>query len=274
MDDQGNGMVGEPLRAPVFALTRESWTFSALWDHCLAAFQREWVGLSLAALLTLVIVYGVAFAGGLVGAIAEGLGGGGKSPVVGGAIALLQVVLQYGAQAALSLGLMRVALDVLHGERAEVSRLFGQLHKAPGYLLAQLGLMLLVLLPFAALGGLGFLTYRLELLGETGLFVAGFLAFLVLLVPLIYFTLPLYFLAPELALQERPEVLQSVRACYRVADGHRLEMLGVAMLGGALLFAGVLLCCVGVFPALGLMTLLSGGLYAALRRGTALDERP
>jgi hypothetical protein len=97
-------------------------------------------------------------------------------------------------------------------------------------------------------------------------------AALLLMVPIVYFTLPIYYLVPELVLQERPQLMHAVRNCYRVAQGQRLPMLAILLLGGALVVGGMMLCCVGMFPALALMTLLMGGLYLTLRRGALPAE--
>jgi hypothetical protein len=261
--------------APAFGLTRESWSFSMLWDHCFAAFQREWVSLSVAALVTVLLTYAIAFAVGMLGALAGSVAGadGEADPILAVTLAVVQMVVQYAVQGALSLGLMRMALDVLHGEKADLGRLFSQLHKTPGYVLVLTLMLLAVAAVMGVVAGAGYLLHRAGVLGETGLLVGGVVAGLLLMVPIVYFTLPLYFLVPELVLQERPELRQAVRNCYRVADGQRLAMLGITLLGGVLVMGGMMLCCVGMFPALALMTLLMGGLYLTLRRG-ALPAEP
>jgi hypothetical protein len=253
--------------APAFALTREQWTFGALWDHSLASFQREWVGLSAAALVMMLALNGISVAGAIVVALFDALTGAGEDLTLGSAVVSgLLMVVQFLAQCALSLGLMRIALDVLHGEKADVARLFSQLRKGPAYLGAMLATMVLMLLPYGLLGAAGYALHTQGLLSETQLIGAGIVAFLLLMVPFTYVFLPTYFLPVELALEDRPQLLQAVRTCYRVAQGNRLSMLGVSLLAGVLLMVGFIMCLVGVFPALGFMNLLLGGLYLALRR--------
>lgn len=287
MSEEGSGAGGvqQPERAatgpgggygqPAFALTREHWTFSALWDHALASFKREWLGLSVAALVLMLILYGASFVGGLLVALVGELVGSQEGLAISAAVGMgLLMVVQFMLQGALSLGLMRIALDVLHGERADIGRLFSQLRKAPAYLGAVLGLTLLLLVPVALLGAVGFVLHSQGVLAEAQLIGAVLLATLLLGVPFVYYVLPIYFLAVEFALEDRPQLLQSVRTCYRVAQGSRLAMLGVSLLGGALLMAGMMLCFVGMLPAFGFMNLLMGGLYLALRRSAQLQPAP
>jgi len=98
--------------------------------------------------------------------------------------------------------------------------------------------------------------------------VAGLLTF----IPAIYFGLPLYLLQPELTLNEDVSPMQALRNCYTLARGERLSLFGVGLLVMALVLVGLLACCVGIFPALGLGQLLLAGLYLALRNGSELER--
>ncbi|MBF5046306.1 MULTISPECIES: hypothetical protein [Myxococcaceae] len=266
MMDQGND---SGVRAQAFALTRDSWNFSALLDACMDAFRRDWLLLSVGALLTMLIPYGVSLVGMLAGAIAGQLSQALVLPIT-----VVQALLQFAVQSALTLGLMAMALQALRGAPVELGQLFGQVRQAPRYLFLTIVAMLAMLVPLGALAGAGYFAYL------QGLFAWnwGTLAFLGLLglglfVLFVYATLPLYFLVPETVLCAHPGMLQPLRNCYRVVDGQRLPTLAAMFISSGLMLAGVVACCVGVVPALAAMQLLMGGLYLALRHGADV-ERP
>ena len=87
----------------------------------------------------------------------------------------------------------------------------------------------------------------------------------------VYLSLPLLFLVPELLLCAHPGLLRPLRNCYRVLAGRRLVALALSLGSGVLVLAGLVACCVGIVPALALVQLLMGGLYLALRRGADVE---
>jgi hypothetical protein len=265
MMDQGND---SGVGAQAFALTRDSWNFSALLDACMDAFKRDWLLLSVGALLTLLIPYGVSMVGMLAGVIVGQL-----SETLVLPVSVVQALLQFAAQGVLTLGLMAMALQALRGAPVELAQLFGQLRQLPRYLFLVIVITLAALVPVGALAGAGYYAYL------QGLFALdwGSMAFLGtlslgLFVLLVYATLPLYFLVPEMLLCAHPGMLQPLRNCYRVVAGQRLGALGVLLASAGAMIAGTVACCVGIFPALALMQLLTGGLYLALRRGSDVEH--
>lgn len=251
-----------------FPLNRANWNFSALWDYSWEAFKREWVMLSLGALCLMMMTFIVQAVGGILPLIGKAVGGD-----------ALNVVLQVIATAAqtvvngvLGLGFLRMVFDVLQGGRADVGRLFSQLHKAGSYFVTMLLLFLMFFLPLAVVGGmatgvvyaLGGFENKAMLIGVYG--VTGLLA----LGPFVYFGLPTYLVQPAMVLEESFSPTDIIRHAYKLANGERLSILGVGIVGALVAFAGVLACCVGVIPAMALAQMLIGGLYLALR--TADDE--
>jgi uncharacterized membrane protein len=184
---------------------------------------------------------------------------------------ILQVIgttIQTVVQGVLGLGYMRMVYDVLQGQRADVGRLFSQLHKTGPYFVTTLLLVLMFALPIGALFGVGAgVVYALGggFDNETVLFgVIGVMSLLAF-VPLIYFTLPIYLLQPAMAYADSFSPMDIIRHVYTVARGERLSIFGVMLVGGLVVIAGLLACCVGMIPALALYQVLIGGLYLALR---------
>ncbi|RKH70520.1 hypothetical protein [Corallococcus aberystwythensis] len=262
-----------------FPLNRENWSFSKLWDVCWVAFQREWGMLSLAVLVLVGVSLGAQLISSMFTAIGEALDSG----VLAVVLTIVGVVAQQLVQGLVQLGLVRVCFDVLHGGRADVGRLFSQVHKAGPYALTMLLLFVIVFIPVALLIFLGILAAA-GLGLETGsvvgpdaspqerwdavapvLGVMG-MAFLVLVWPITYLVLPLYLVQPELAYNDvPPSPLEVLRRSWAAARGQRLGMLGVSFAAGAVMVAGFIMCCVGFIPGMALAQLLTAGMYLSLR---------
>ncbi|NNB85068.1 hypothetical protein [Corallococcus exiguus] len=260
-----------------FPLQRDNWNFSKLWDVCWAAFQREWGMLSLAVLITL----GVSLGANLLVNVATGIGAAVDSVVVAVVLSVVGLVAQQLVQGLVQLGLLRVCFDVLHGGRADVARLFSQMHKAVPYTLTMLLVFVIVMVPLAllsvlvilALVGTGMLSgvdlnsssdqvwgALAPMLGVMGL------GFLVLLGPIAYLVLPLYLVQPELAYEEvPPSPVEVLRRSWEAARGQRLSILGVGLAGGAVMVAGFFVCCVGFIPGMALAQLLIAGMFLSMR---------
>ncbi|MBZ4419666.1 hypothetical protein [Myxococcus sp. RHSTA-1-4] len=273
-----------------FPLTRGTWTVSALLDTAWAAFKRDWVMICVGVL--------IAMAGSIVGEIVKQI-----LTLMGGVVdnvAVTAVFIGLGylgstvVQGVANLGLMRMLLDVLEGRKADLGRIFTQFHKAVPYLLTTL-IIFAVMLPFlllvfgagvgaaAVTGGLGALESldwtslnegnpSEETVREFGTLWPAMVAMLVVggglsIFPGMWLGMPLLLVQPELARSENPTAMATLRRCFAYARGHRLGMLGAALLGTLITFAGILACCVGLVPAAGLFNLMMAGLYLALSNG-------
>lgn len=250
-----------------FPLHRGTWNFSALWDVCWAAFQREWLMLSLGALIT----FGLSFVAQMLANLLPMVGGALNS---GGLTVLLTAVgfvLQTTVSGVLALGLLRMVHEVLLGQRADLGRIFSQLHKTGTYLLALLFMMLMMLPAFAVVGGV--MVGVLLMTGSGALNSRDFFSVMpvvlgvgvVALVPFLYLYLPLALVQPALAVDDDLSAVDALRRCYARVRGERLSVLGTVLVSMLVTFAGVIACCVGFFPATGLAYLLLVGLYLALR---------
>jgi hypothetical protein len=268
-----------------FPLRRDTWSFSALWDYCFESFKREWLMLSLAALVVMAITGGAQFVSSLLPAIGTVT----ESVPLTLFLQVLSFVVQTMVQGVMTLGLFRVCFDVLEGRRADVGRIFSQLHKVWRYVAASLTTMVLVGVPLVLIWGvlalIGLLASGVSpatfLNGEEAFRQHGmllvtiiFAALGVSLVPILYIALPLYLLQAEFTFNDEVAPMTAIRNCFTLAQGQRWSILGVALVMVLVLIVGMLACCISLLPAMGLGHLLIAGLYLSLRQGSSLDQRP
>jgi hypothetical protein len=93
-------------------------------------------------------------------------------------------------------------------------------------------------------------------------------AFLVTLIPGLYFSLPFFLLKAEFAYNDDVSAVQALRNCFALARGERLSILGMVFVVFLVTMVGLVACCVGVIPTLALGQTLVGGLYLSLRNGS------
>lgn len=247
-----------------FPLQRANWNFGALWDVCWEAFKRDWLMLSLSALCLMVLSLIVQVVSGVLPLLGTAL----DSTALYGVLYVIGTGIQTVVQGVLALGFLRICFEVLQGQKADVGRLFSQLHKTGTYFVSVLLVVLMVGLPMAVVGGVvAGVLYALGGFGNEALMFGAFGgAFLVMFPFLVYFTIPLWLMQPALALEDAPiSPTDLIRHCYTVARGERLPMFGVMMVGVLVMVAGLMACCVGIIPASALFQLLLAGLYLALR---------
>ncbi len=265
----------------VFPLRRDTWSISALWDYCFEAFKRDWLMLSVAMLVGVSVTTVANFAGNIAGVVMQAT----DSFVIIGALLLISVFVQVVVQGVMGLGMMRVAFDVLEGGGVDIGRLFSQWTKAGRYVVTMFLVFVVLVLPlmllFFVLAFIGMMAGGVSMAdiasgsifgsNETVGLVAFVGASLVTFVPAIYFVIPLYLLQAELAFNDDVTPVQALRNCYALARGQRLSIVGVLLIAGLVGLVGLLACCVGILPAYGLIQLLVGGLYLALRNGSELE---
>jgi len=276
------GGSGAPLLCPpctarigAFPLTRDTWSISALWEQCWTRFKAEWVMLTVAALVSGAVSVGVAMLGDLLTTVA----GQSEEPAVRYGALAADRILQFVVTAAIQLGLNRVSLDVLDGRKVQIARLMSQIHKTGRFIVVQFAIFavtLAVYIPFAAVG-LGTYFLLMDRAGVDTEVLVGLLLMVLVpigLVPLAYLCLPLLLVPMELAYTETPAI-ESIRRAYRLSAGQRLSILGVVILTAIVAVVGLVACCIGILPAIGLGQLLLAGLYLALRNGSgAVSVRP
>jgi hypothetical protein len=256
-----------------FPLTRESWSFSALWGLAWPRFQQHWLNLTLAFL----IITGVGFAVGMVSsALQAALGALGVDPVVtavgAGGLANLASWL---VQSVLQLGLLQMVLRVLHGKPIEVGMVFGGVRLLGKSVLLSL-LMVACFLPMVLVLGGAAAALALGMDGHRdgmALAAVGALVAIPVLVVYAFFVgIPLGFAQLELVNDPEASPVAVIRACFTVVRENRWNVFGVQFMEGLVVLAGLLACCVGALPAAVLAQLIHGGLYLALRNGSGLPR--
>lgn len=277
-----------------FPYRRDDYDFGRLWAHAFEAFSREWVLLSVGAL----ILFALTMAGSLVAnvintvltsmlGLAAGDSGRGGLVMLGVSFVTGQVIgtlVNMAIQGVALVGFYRMVIDVLLGRRADLARMFSQLKKLPTYVITQLILLVIVTLPtllyfagvaVAALAAVGVKLSHLESTNWERLFdgpavlivligTLGYVAFsAVVLLPLTLFVVP------EIVVSDAP-ALEVIRRAWRLASGHRLPLFGYSFVMGLLIALGMILCLLPVLPALAMGTSLLLALFLALRNGSGL----
>ncbi|MEW6434721.1 MAG: hypothetical protein AB1730_24750 [Myxococcota bacterium] len=278
--------------ADAFPYRRDDFDFTRLWNHALAAFQRDWLMLTIGAVVFFAFVLGGSLVSNVLNSIllrVLGLAERGQDPVRVMVVSvvtgqLIGIVVSMVVQGVALLGFYRLVMDSLVGRRVELARMFSQLKKLPTYVVAQLVLFVTVWLPsvayFAVLGllalrgsGIDFEHFRPADVGRLldgraiGIVLLGLLAYLVVFTVVL---LPVsVFVVPEIVISDAG-ALEALRRAWRLGSGLRLECFGYTFVFGLLVFVGLVLCLVPVLPAMALGTCLLLSLFLAARNGSGL----
>lgn len=247
-----------------FPFSRDRWQFSAVLDYCWARFKAEWLTLSLAALIFLVIIYAIATVGALAAVLftrsaADAADSQSQLPalVLQGAMQVVQVLVQVWLQ----IGLFAMALDTLEGRAPKLSTLFSRIDSFPAALLQLLIIYAGIIVWLAPVG----LTY-LFVPGETSTrLVAALVVAVVLGVPAIYLAVGCGFAMLELAHNPEASGVEALRTSFDLVGGQRWIVIGTGLMAGVVTLAGMIACCVGIVPALAFATLMVGGVFLALK---------
>lgn len=265
-----------------FPFTRDAFSFDALFGFAFAKWKAEWVMLSVAFLVVIVAQW----VGGLISnlltmgitfAVTDRV-----DPLIGGVLrttgAISNNVLGTAIAGVFQMGFAGIALDVLHGRRADVGKIVSQYRKLGRYLVhygvtvAAVGAV--VIAWFAATAAVALaasgMAFRLDGIDDAldraapaaiaVLGVSG-LAF----VPVGLFVWTHYVLGVNELVSTECGAFEAIRRAYQMTDGVRLRAMGYPFVAGVLMVAGVFACCVGLFPAAALAQLLTGALYLTLR---------
>jgi len=264
-----------------FPFSRHAWDFGSVMNYAWEAFQRQWLPLSLAGFIFMVVTYSVSFAMQLVQNVAapgeEVFANFDETKIatlaVFFAFSVAGGMVQGVIQGILQMGLVRMCATALTGGTVSVGQLFGQLEKF-GKLVIQMFLVF-------ALFALPTLLYAAAVAGviyglggfdrpEVALAIGG-AATLLVMGPLLYFSIPLSFMNIELAMNDSATPMQCLRNCFAIAKDHRLWIVVFGLVVGLVVMVGMAACCVGIFPALALGNMMLVGLYLTLRNGSGLS---
>lgn len=263
-------------RAPAgFPLSRDSFTVTDLLSRASDAWGRDLGNWVLAIVLYLIIGFGIptalGFFWGVFGSFQD------SSSTFSAVNLVMQAVMQI-IQLVLSgiftLGLWAMAMRGLHGERATVGTLFGQVSKVWKYVAQAIaiavGVFLLVapivlIIVLAFIGPVDRSTPMDEIAQKAG---GPFLiAFLIALPAYVYVVAGLAFMQVELAFNDDAGPIEAIVISWRMARGKRLVIIGVGLLSVFIYLGSLMLCGIGVIFGGPLAMLLFAALYLALRTG-------
>ncbi len=248
---------------PGFIWTRGSYSLDGILSFVWDRFKKEWVMLSLAALIYFVVVFGAGLIGNVLQAVGMAI-----HPAVGAGLAVAASIIQYVVQAVITGGFVVIAYDVMKGRAVDLGRMFGQFRNFGAYTVATLlvfALLLTLAIPVGIGAGIGYAIGE-----ETGLFIGMGIGSVIAIFPGFWLLLPWMFLEMEIALGGESSGVQALVSSFKLADGHRLWMFLFGFLAWLMIFGGALLCCIGALPGFALATMLKLGLYLALRNGSGL----
>ena len=248
---------------PGFGHTRDNYSLDGILSFAWERFKKDWVMLSLAALVFMVVVGGANFVVQILQRIGMAI-----DPIVGAGFSVVGSILQSVIQGVITGGFVVVLHDAFKGRSTDIGRMFGQFKNLGSYAVAT---MLMVALVFGLMivvgiaAGIGYVLGR-----ETGAGVGAIIGGVIIIVPAIWLTLPFMFINMEIALGGETRGVQALTNSFRLADGHRLWMFLFYFVSGLITLGGIIACCVGFFPAYALAMMLQLGLYLALRNGSGL----
>lgn len=246
--------------------------FDQVWDYCFERFKVEWLMLTIG----VVIFLGFAMVGGLmsnvVSAIINSILGLKIDParpwsnlrdfaISTGISQVIATLLSMPLMGIAIMGLYRMCLDVLEGRKADVARMFSQLHLLPKYVVMQLIIYVAVTIPlYVGIAVLGFLSLKVAGVGLSldaeslrqwtsgGGPVVVAIGLLLMMAALVFVLPVTIFSVPELMVSNC-EPIEALRRAFQMASGQRLRLLGYSIVGLVVTMLGALACCVGMVPA-------------------------
>jgi hypothetical protein len=275
-----------------FPFHRDDFSFDRLWNFTFEAWKKQWVMLSVAILaLGGIYMAGIfvmqIFIGGGTAVLAQA--GRGDKDVIGALAGLFAVLFVGYLILALVMGvgfigILRMCCDALLGKTVDFGTLFSQFSKAGRAVALLLMMMGITMIPIVLIGGgmagaIAAAVAAAKQAGESsrpeaiigsmiGLMSLGYL---VLIIAIIWISLPFTFAMLELA-HSNAGAVECLKRGYSLSKGFRLQIFGYRLLGGVLIMVGMIACCVGALPATALAYMLETSLYLAVRNGSGLPN--
>ena len=257
---------------PLKRLLAEPVGLGALCSAAWAGFTREPVMLGAGAFVALLL-------GGLAGVPAqlvdgwyEAVGQERLGYLVAYAMAwMVCALLQQAVLGPLQMGELHLSRAALAAQPVDgLAPLFGQWRKGPRIALC-FALMLVAILTVTFIGAVAVGVWAaVASLSLSSMLVAGVLVLAI--TPLaLWFLLPLVLTNAVFAFEDDAGPFSALQRCYALARHRRLLLLGVTAVSVAALFAGLLLFCLGLFPAFAFMQVLWTATYLRLREA---EPRP
>ncbi len=196
---------------------------------------------------------------------------------------IVGTVVNIAVQGIAVVGLFRLYIDVLVGKKADLARMFSQLHLLAQYIAMQIIIFFFISLPtivfICIVGFVGMrliyldinrlASFRMESLLRPevlGLFFGSSVVLLIAMGVLLPVTL---FSTPELIVGQCGPV-EALKRAWDLGEGQRLRVFGYAFVAGVLYLAGAVCCGVGIVFTLPLAMMLLLALFLALRQSSQL----
>ncbi len=239
-------------------LRRDNWTLEAVMKHAYAAYRHNIGTLTVG----VIIMIGVLT---LFNGVTSGAQAWLSDPTLILAVSVVMYVPQTLLQGLLTLGLLSMSLSAARGEQVELGQLFGQGERLGGWVV-QLLFAYVPLLLLLAIGAVIAALLKFDF-DNASLLIALSALVLLSMPALLYFYFGLAFASTELVAQPQVSALTAVGNSWRMARGQRLMLVLCGLIVGALCFAGLIACFVGLLFAIGYAGVLFATLYLTLRNG-------
>jgi hypothetical protein len=253
-----------------FPFRRDAFDIGGLFQYSWERFKAEWFAVLAAGVTSFFVLFVVSIGIGIVqtaigmAVAAANLPASAVVAVtVGGSI--VSNVISFVLQTAAQLAGLRVCFDVLEGRTPSIESYLRGLKRVGAGAAQMLLFYAITLVAFAPLGGAGAAFY-FGLDGDARFVAIGIIA-IIAFFPMLWLFFGFVYAQSELAYDLRVGPVESMRRSWAIVRGHRLHLVATFLIGMILVFAGLLACCVGVIPAMGVAYLFQGALFLALRRG-------
>lgn len=246
-----------------FPIERETFSIGGVMQVTTEAFGAHWIPLCAGAFVYLVVTLGF-------GAFGQVIERAALDPASRGLTLLALNLVQMALGWLLLLGLLRMSYDALEGRTVDLAHLFGEGGKVWKLFVVTLLISLAMGVPLALMMGGAAVVGAAVSEGAAAVAVLAVVG--VLLVPLLYVSLGLTFVAHELVYDDTCGPLEAIRRSWKLVEGHRLPLLGLGLLFGLVVLLGALACCVGLVPAYAYFFLGLTAAHRGLRNGMDLPD--
>lgn len=242
-----------------FPFTRNSYTFSALFDWGWNAYKKHWLTFALALFIAGIGIFGFSILGTVL-----------SIPFADDMPAMMAIrfglmVPQMLVQGVATIGLMRMSIKAVRGEPVQLSDVFSGYDRLGAWFVQAVTPAVFFVPLVGVVGGLVYLAS----LASTGAAIgAGVILGVPAVAAMFYIGLGLAFANPEIAAQREVGAIAGLTNSWKMSKGHRGNVFLVALVVVALYGAGLMACFVGALFTLGIALCLFASLYVALRNGT------
>ncbi|MDP1823852.1 MAG: hypothetical protein Q8L48_11430 [Archangium sp.] len=265
---------------------------NTLWSHATSGFQRE-----LAMIVVAVLIYfAFAFGGGVVSNIINrvvgtivGVDFDPANPFKSGLAwnllisQIVAILVNIPIQGVGLVGLYRVLMDVLVGKKADLARMFSQLHLLANYVVMHVIIFFVITVPtliyFGIVGLVGLRIidvdwnhlseFRPERLAHPAFLALIFASMVVFLAAMVVILPVSLFATPELIVGQCSPV-EALKRAWDLGNGQRLRTFGYSFVAGLLYILGAFCCGVGMIFTMPIALMLILSLFLALRRSAPL----